>query len=321
MFLAKMFFQLTETSLVVLAFTLFALFASVFTIAKTGLDYSQPIFFVGSRMFMAGILLISYQFIFHRKQCVIARKDLWRILRLGAFNIYLTNIFEFWGLQYLTSFKTCFIYSLSPFLSALFSFFIFSEKMSGKKWLGLIIGFGGIMPMLLSQTTVEERAGELFLFSWAELAVMGAAICSVYGWILLKQLVNENGYTPILANGASMLIGGALALCHSFFVEDWTPVPVSSYFPFLICALLLIVISNLICYNLYGVLLKKFSATFISFAGLSTPVFSAFFGWLFLQEQPTWTFYISLLIVYGGLYIFYQEELQTSEVQATVSST
>lgn len=299
-----------------LVFLLYGLFASSFTISKMGLEYAQPFFFVGTRMFAAGGLLLLYQYFFRREQCYICKKDIWRIFLLGAFNIYLTNIFEFWGLQYLTSFKTCFIYSLSPFLSALFSFLIFSEVMTPRKWLGLLVGFAGIAPVLLSQTTAEERAGQIFLFSWAELAVVSASICSVYGWILLKQLIKTNGYSPLTANGASMLIGGSMALIHSFCVESWNPIPATEYITFLECTFLLILISNFICYNLYGYLLKNYSATFMSFAGLSTPLFTALLGWLFLGETVTWHFYVSLGIVSVGLLAFYQEELKSVEVAA-----
>lgn len=293
-----------------LVLLLFALFASVFTIAKTGLEYSQPFFLVGSRMLIAGLIMVAYQFFFNRKEFTFDKAHLWRVFRLALFNIYLTNVFEFWGLKYLTSFKTCFIYSLSPFVSAVLSYFLFEEKMSIKKWAGLIIGFLGFLPILLYETSSEEQTGHFFFFSWAEIAVMLAAVSSVYGWILLKQLVQENGYSIFMANGLSMILGGSMALTHSFFVEQWDPIPVSQSLPFLECALLLILISNLICYNLYGHLLKKYTATFMSFAGFTTPFFAAFFGWFYLGEIVTWPFYASAVLVFAGLFTFYQEELR-----------
>jgi drug/metabolite transporter (DMT)-like permease len=297
---------------------LYALFASVFTIAKTGLAYTSPLFLVSTRMLLAGIILLGYQFFIKKQTLSIGRKAWWRLLLLAFFNIYLTNIFEFWGLRYLTTSKTCFIYSLSPFLSALFSYFLFSEKLTNKKWMGLLVGLLGFMPILLSQTSSEEQTGHLFFFSWAELAVMMAAICSVYGWIVLKQLVNEHQLSPLMANGVSMLVGGILALGHSFATEEWNPFPVTNYPVFLECTLLLILISNLICYNLYGTLLKRYSATFMSFAGFTTPLFTALFGWLILGEIVTWPFYISFAIVLLGLLLFDQEELKQSYQLANI---
>jgi drug/metabolite transporter (DMT)-like permease len=305
-----------------LVLLLYAMFASVFTIAKTGLHYSQPFFFMGTRMALAGVILLAYQFITDRDGFKFKKGHFWQLAFLALFNIYLTNAFEFWGLQYLTSVKTCMIYSLSPFVSALLSFFVFKETMSWKKWIGLTIGCIGLLPVLMIQTHDEVLGGQFFMFSWAEIAVMGAAVCSVYGWILLRKVVKDGECTPYMANGLSMLMGGSLSLIHSRIVEKWDPVPVTEYVPFLECALLLIVISNLVCYNLYGVLLKRFSATFMSFAGFSTPIFTALFGWFYLGEVISWPFYLSMAILFPGLLIFYQDELQREEQVAlqTVSN-
>jgi drug/metabolite transporter (DMT)-like permease len=288
---------------------LYALFASVFTISKTGLEYSQPLFFIGTRMVLAGIILLAYQKFVKGESFGFDRQIWRRLFRLSIFNIYLTNAFEFWGLKYLTSFKTCFIYSLSPFMSALLCYLMFAEKLSVKKWIGLMIGFIGFIPILMSQTNNEEQTGKLLFFSWAELSVMLAAISSVYGWIVLKQLIKENGLAPMNANGFSMLIGGSIALMHSGLTENWAPLPISNTTIFLECTLALIIISNLVCYNLYGSLLKKYSAPFISFAGFTTPLFTALFGWIFLGEIVTWPFYVSFGTVFLGLLLFNQEEL------------
>jgi drug/metabolite transporter (DMT)-like permease len=184
-------------------------------------------------MVFAGVLLLLYLFLIKRRSLSFRKGQLWRLFLLASFNIYLTNIFEFWGLQHLTSSKACFIYSLSPFIAALFSYFLLSEMMSPKKWMGLIIGFLGFIPIFLSDSTSEQGLKSFLFFSWPELCVMIAAAASVYGWILLKQLVSEDGFSPLEANGVSMFFGGGMALLHSYFTESWTPVPVKEMAPFL----------------------------------------------------------------------------------------
>ncbi len=292
-----------------LVLLLYALFASGFIIAKTTLSYGQPLFLIGSRMMFAGLLLLGAEWMKNRTSFSLKNLPWKRLIALGIINIYLTNAFEFYGLQHLTSFKTCFLYSFSPFLSALFSYFLFSERMTSKKWLGLTIGFIGFIPILLSQTELEEATGQLFFFSWGELSVIAACICSVYGWILLKQAVSKDSVSPLLANSISMIVGGVFALCHSRLVEPWNPIPVTEPIPFLQGAILLTIVSNLIAYNLYGYLLKKLSATFISFAGFSTPLFTALLGWYFLGESVGLPFFVSSAVVFMGLFLFYQEEL------------
>ncbi len=294
----------------ILVFVLYSLFASVFVISKVGLIYAQPFFLVGSRMVVAGLIMLTYQWFMYRHLFVIKREHYLRLFSLAFFNIYLTNVMEFWGLQYLTASKTCFVYSLSPFLAAFFSFLVFHERLTKRKWLGLLVGFAGFFPILLMQSPSEELLGGWWIFSWAELAVLVAAAASAYGWIILRQLVRENGYPAPLVNGWSMLVGGLLALLHSRASEGWHPFPVSDYEPFFYAVIALIIVSNLLAYNLYGFLLKRFSATFLSFAGFCTPLVTALFGWAFINETISWGFFGCAFVVFLGLGIFYQEELR-----------
>lgn len=302
-------------------FVLYGLFASVFVIAKMALAYTSPFFLVGSRMTVAGILMLAYQGYSNPGSFTLTRAAWMRLFLLGFFNIYLTNVLELWGLQYLTSFKTCFLYSLTPFFSALFSYLLFSESLTPKKWVGLLIGFVGLTPLFLQHNLAEVAGGQFSIFSIAELSVLAAVVTGSYGWILLRQLVASDGCSPFLANGVSMLFGGLCALAHSWSYETWDPLPVTDWLPFLEMTCLLMLISNAIAYNLYGFLLKRFSGTFLSFAGFSTAWFTALFGWYFLGEQITWSFLLSAATVFAGLSFFYQEELRGATVHQPLLAT
>ena len=59
----------------------------------------------------------------------------------------------------------------------------------------------------------------------------------------------------------------------------------------------------------------------MSFAGFTTPLFTALFGWLLLGEIVTWPFYISFVIVLLGLLLFDQEELKQSYQLASLERT
>lgn len=299
-----------------LVFLLYALFGSIFTIGKYSLQYAQPFFIVGSRMTAAGVILLLYLIFKGQGSFKLDKFSISRLLLLGIFNIFLTNVCEFWGLQYLSSGKTCLLYSISPFLSAILSYFILSEVMNFRKWIGLSAGFLGFLPIIMSHGVEEESVGSLMIFSFPELALLSAATFSVYGWILIRQLVKEKGLSPILINGYSMLIGGLITLLYSYFVETWNPTPIfeGQFWGFLETAVAMLVISNIICYNLYGYLLQRYTATFMSFAGFSTPIFVALFGWIFLEETVPWQFWCSLSIVFFSLYIFHKEEVKSGFV-------
>ncbi len=297
---------------------MYALWSSMFSFAKIALQYSPPLFLTGARMALGGLLLLAYLLVSKRSAFKIRPLQWLSIILLGFFSIYLTNILEFWALQYLTAAKSCFIYSLSPFFAAFFSYLHFGEKMNGRKWIGLSLGLIGILPVLSLQTGREELWSVFSFLSWPSLAMVGAALASVYGWVLLRLIVKEHQTSPLMANGSSMLIGAIMAFAHSFFIESWTPTPVipGAMLPFLSWTLFMAFISNIICYNLYGMLLKRFTATFLSFMGLLSPVFAAFHGWIFLGELPSWLIFMSMTIVSLGLWVVYAAELKQGYMNA-----
>ncbi|MBS0650493.1 MAG: DMT family transporter [Verrucomicrobia bacterium] len=291
---------------------MYATWSSVFSLGKMTLEFCPPLFLTGARMILGSLFLLGFLAIAKRSSFSLNKKQLMSIGVLAFFSIYLTNALEFWGLQYLSAAKTCFIYSLSPFFAALFSYLHFQEKMNTRKWIGLSIGFVGFIPVLLTQTGSEELMNAFSFLSWPTLAIMGAALCSVYGWVILRLIVKDQEISPMMANGSSMLIGGILAFVHSFFVENWNPLPIASadLAPFFKGTLLMTLISNIICYNLYGMLLKRFTATFLSFMGLLSPIFASINAWIFLGESPSWIIFLSTSIVSLGLWIVYRAELK-----------
>ena len=281
------------------------------------LEVSPPLFLTASRMLVAACLILGYLALKNRNAFKISGKQLASVGVLAVFSIYLTNAFEFWGLKHMTAAKTCFFYSFTPFFSAFLSYLHFGEKMNGKKWLGMAIGFAGFIPVLAAQKGSEELLSSLTFLSWPELAVIGASVCSGYGWILLRLLVKNQSIPILMVNGLSMLMGGLLALVHSFLVDTWAPLPVAkgNLGAFSQGLFIIIFISNILCYNLYGLLLKRFTATFLSFMGLLFPIFASFNSWLFLGEPFSPTILLSTGIVSIGLWLFYSAELRQGYIQ------
>ncbi len=292
-----------------LIITLYALFGTSFSIGKVLLtNYTTPIFLAGSRFFPAGLILLAYQYFHPSEKFKFKRKHIWYYAQIIFFGVYFTYILRFWALSYLSSSKTALLFNLAPFLSSFYSYMFFKETMTKKQWIGLVIGFIGLIPIVLSSSPAESYVGEWFFISWPELAVIGAVAAHSYSWIVVRKLVKEKSYSPMMVNGISMTVGGFLALLTSFPLEGAHPV--TDIGPFLFWLTAIIIISNIICHNLYGYLLKKYTATFLSFAGFMAPIFATLYGWYFLGETITWHFYVSGAIVFVGLILFYQDELK-----------
>ncbi len=286
-----------------LVFFLYALLASTFSIGKILVHLLPPIFLIAIRMIIAGTLLSAAWYIFDRRVAIKAR-DWWLFSIVILFHILLPFTSEYIALQYISPSSACLMYNLSPFLSAIFSYFIFHEIMTPKKWVGFSIGIAGILFYLQSQCCVD------FGLSWPNFLMFISVVTSCLGWIFVRILVKNKGYSTLLVNGISMFIGGWIALPLSRYFEGVMTIDVI-HIPHIIGLLaLMIVIANILFYNLYGYLLQKYTATFLSFVGFVTPLFAAFFEWIFFGVVVPHEFFLTVLIVGAGIFIFYQEELK-----------
>ncbi len=292
----------------VLLLILYAFFASTFIIGREAVLAVPPLFFIGVRMVLAGILLLGFVRLFRKESFKFHKKDLFWFVGIVLFHIYGSYALEFISLQYLTGAKVSLLYNLTPFITALLSYFFFREVLSAKKWVGLLIGFLAFIPVLLTAPGATESTTHS---SYAEFLLVLSVTASCIGWIFMKRLISLHDHSYVFVNGVGMFLGGLLSLATSYFFEVWPSVPtLCASTTFLRSLLLLILIGNIICYNLYGKLLHRYSATTLSFFGCTTPLFAALFGWFWLREEVSPWFYVTALLVGVGLYIFYQEELK-----------
>jgi drug/metabolite transporter (DMT)-like permease len=299
----------------ILAVLMYAILASTFTIAKAVLSYAKPFFIIGFRMTLAGIIFLVVQYFSNRTNFRIHRKDIWLFFRVALFNIYFAFIPEFWALQYVHSSKVVLLYSLTPFIVAGFAYFLVKEKVTFQKIIGMAIGFCGMIPILMTQNDIREAAMEMMNISIPEFVLLFAITSAAYAWFPIKKLM-DRGYTVPFIHGSTMFCGGILALVTSLVFEGYSTSPIYNFGPFLGLTLLLVVISNGIFYNMYGFLLKRYAFTVLSFAGCTTPIFGAFYGWFFLSEPITWHYGVSFVCVSIGLYLFYRNELSSCACSA-----
>ena len=106
-----------------------------------------------------------------------------------------------------------------------------------------------------------------------------------------------------------MLGAGCIALCTLFVLD--IPLEVKEVGHFVGWLALLILISNIICHNYRLHLYKYYSVTFLAFTDFISPLFTAFYSWLFLKEVLSWYYAVSAVIVFAGLYLFYQDAMKT----------
>ncbi|MCX5924478.1 MAG: DMT family transporter [Candidatus Dependentiae bacterium] len=296
----------------ILIFLLYALLALTFTIGKMLLFYVPPIFLIALRMCIAGVLLLVMNHFISGPAKIKRVADISIFALLSLIHVLIPFTTEFIALQSVAPSCAALMFNLSPFFSALFSYLYFDEKMTKKKWLGFAIGLGGIVYFL--------EPGTFSFACWhvsgmPYLLLLIAVVSGALGWIYVRMLVKDKGYSPLFVNGVAMLLGGIQAIPVSLYFEGSVSLPWDELKPFLLLLAAIILLANVIFYNLYGYLLKHYSATLLSFIGFVTPVFAALFDWILLGIGVSYGFFIAIAILGFGIYLFYQEELRQGYVQ------
>lgn len=280
-------------------------------LGKAALNYSAPLFYIGSRMAIGGFIVLTGYYALYRKVSI-DKKDMFILVQIMFFQLYISRSFEIYAISQLTIARVCILYTLGPFIAAGFSYWIFNEQMTLKKMAGMIIGLIGILPMVALSATKEYGQG---LWSPVGALLFVAVVCNTYGYILIRVLVKKRNYHPILITALAMLGGGVCTLLTSFLVESPLLIEPVNIRSFVMILLLVIVFGNIIAYSLYGFLLRRYTNTFVSFAGFLYPLFGALFGWIFFGECVSYVFFYSVIMVAFGLYVFYHEELRQGYYQ------
>lgn len=291
---------------------LYAFYALSITFGKAAMNYAQPLFFLGIRLLISAPILLGYVYFFKRDQFKLEKSHLFLFAQSSGM-LYCGYALGFWALQYMSSGKNALIFTLTPFITAFLMYILYGEKLSKRQIGGLVIGFGGAIFALLV-TSSSVLTARYSRFGLAEIAAIAAIACGAYGWILADKLTKQYQYSPFFINGVNMLFSGILLLLTSPFLNTRNLAYYTQLGPFIMYVLVLSFICDIVAYNWYMILLKKYTTTFLAFAGFFVPLFVAFYSWIWLGETVSWQFYVSLTLIFIGLFVFHQEELRNRSI-------
>ncbi len=305
---------------------------STFSLTSTLLSYTQPFFLLSSRMGLAGILLLLYAYL--KKELTLNKKHIYKYAQLVVFAIFLPYALRYYGLKTTNNTQQAlFLYNLGPVATYLLTHLLGIELATKKRSLALALCFAGLIvsgalvlptffsPTISQSTTeitipaVEQTIPQTTLQSLSqpgiqhpmglpELAIILSLFSFSFGWIIMRKCIIDYAYKPATINGITMLGGGVIALIASFFLETTPYVTnITSYIPTLA---LVILISNVIAYNLYAYAVTRYSLTFIQIS-----------YWLpiMLKSNSSLSIYmIGSLVFLFGLFLFYAEEKEGKQI-------
>lgn len=283
----------------------FSLLAGGITINKYVLEYFTPVWFVAFRMACAGLVLLIYNArswdVETKKRL---RQDIWLIILIAICTTFIPTWLKAFGLKYMSAAKTTLLGSIDPFITALYAYMIFSEKLTWRKTLGVLLGWVGVLIMILAPTSQEERWLLWGSLSWPELAAITSTAIARLGWSLAQRLLKQERYLPTQINALVMSISSLCAVSTAIVSSQ----PVFSKEPegYGMISLFAITVigASVVGYGMYANCLKLYSPTLVSLAGFLVPILVAVFAWGFLGEAITPSLLMASVALFAGLVLF-----------------
>ena len=212
-----------------------------------------------------------------------------RLLAISLVNMTCWNVFAIYGLPLLPSGRAAILGYTMPVWSVPLSVWLLKEPVSGRRVLGMVLGFAGMLALLGSEFQAVEHS------PLGVLLLMGAAFSWALGTVMIKRWPVTLPATSFTA--WQMLLGGIPIFAVAIFIESGSfDLLKLSTGPFL-ATLYNMVVAFIICFWAWITIARGASVGAASIAVLMTPVVGVLSGMLLLGEQPRWLDYVALVLV------------------------
>lgn len=270
------------------------LWASASVATKFGILSAPPLILGNLRFFIAGIVLLSYGYLFNKDKAYRWPKtEEWKHLAIFGFlntTVYLGMYV--YAMKYTAAGIGSLATSTNPLLIVLLSSWMIGRKPSKEEVFSIVIGMTGIgiatYPLLKNSSTTLPGLTILML------SMVSVSFASVYYARVKWQLPN------ILINGWQVTLGGLLLVPVTLYMSDFSSIVPDNRFIFSVLWLSLAVsVIGLICWFY----LLKIDTVKASLWLFLCPLFGFFYAWWLLNEPITLYTIAGTILVVFGLYL------------------
>ena len=188
------------------------IWSSAFTSAKILVTAASPLMVLSLRFFISGLLGIALARMLGQK--IQLNKGEWTVVVIIGISqnaIYLA--FNFIAMQWIEASLAAIIASLLPLVVAAVCWIFLGEKTGFKGMLGLIVGFGGVLVIMLDKLSSSNAYLGMTLCLIAVAALAGATL-----YVGRMMSLNNN---VVMIVGLQMLVGSITLFPFSLIFETW----------------------------------------------------------------------------------------------------
>ncbi|WP_371805541.1 DMT family transporter [Candidatus Lokiarchaeum ossiferum] len=250
------------------------------------------------RFLIASLLYIIILFCTNFK---IIKTYTWKSVRdftiLGLLGIFGYGFLFLTAMQFTTSSQGAAIAGIQPSLIAIASFLIFGEKLYPKwKYFGILLSFLGVLTIIGIQSFIDFNKNHLIGNFIVFIAFLFWCGYTLYGKKIMQKYTSLE--TTTWSSFTGMLMFGAAALIENRW-SQLLNVPASFWLNILILG----VFTTVVGFFLYFYVINKIGAVRSGVFINLVPVFGTLLSIIILSQEITWTLWIGLVLISGGILI------------------
>ncbi|HUF47068.1 MAG TPA: EamA family transporter [Vicinamibacterales bacterium] len=262
---------------------------------KVALDTIPPFLISGLRCTIGGAVLLAW--LAARGQPLPVRAAWPHIALQGFLMLTLGNGGVAWGEQYLASGLTAVLIATSPFwMVAIESAFPGGERVRPQQWLGVAVGFAGIVLLVGPDLSTVSLAGD-----WHVVAGIVSLQVACIGWAVASSLTRRRTVSRDVLGVAAMqlLFGGVILLAVATASGEW---PRLSFTPRTFAALAyLVVAGSIVAFAAYSYALRHLPVSIVSMYTYVNPVIAVALGTLLLGEPFRLSMLVAVAVILAGI--------------------
>lgn len=293
----------TRTGVFLLAILCCALWGSAFPAIKSGYallqvaptDIASQLLFAGWRFALAGVILLIVAVGMKKPVLAMSGRQAGQVALLGLTQTAIQYVFFYIGLAHATGVKSSIMNATSVFFSVVLAHFIYADdRLSGRKALGCLIGFLGVVVVNLGGGGEFGFDFTLLGEGFIVIAAFVLAGASIYGKRLSRNL------DPMVMTGWQLAIGGLILTVAGMAMGGRIQgLDLTSGTLLLYLALL-----SSVAFAVWSLLLKHNPVGMIAAFNFLIPVFGVSLSAVFLGESMLrWSYLIALILVCAGIWL------------------
>ena len=273
---------------------LVVMFGSAFLLTKIAVQDIPPVLVVAGRIVIGALILCMLAM--WQGQSFSSLIAYWKIIIVLALTGNCVPFFLItWGQQYVDSGLAGILMAMMPLSTILLAhFFVSGEAITANKLIGFVVGFVGVVILMLPQINADTQ------YQWLHLLAMLSILCGAISYAINSVIAHQlpNISLTLLSSGV-LIAASVLILPISIWSSyGWIPDVSSSA---LLALLILGLFPSGIATIVYFSLIRRAGAAFMSQTNYLIPLWAVFIGVVFGHEYISLNAMIALAVILSGI--------------------